>query len=430
MDVAGRRLLYRDTSGAVVAFDLVSFHERTVAPRGAFTALGADGALLAVERSGAVIESQPWGTRAWPDTLGAGVRDVFAAPGARLLAVRNRSGDTLLTVARDGGVSSAIALPAAADRTASREGDALALATDSGIVVIEVREQGAAWFVRLAGAPRAVVFSPSGHRLYVAQRGRDELTVIDRYQRVERSAIPLPGPAGAIRPDPWGRALLIRPSGEEGSGGETWVVGVAEQRVLGRFQSEWDTDLPTVSPSGVLLDREGDAVVSRDVRTLDSLGAVPDGSADYWFVGAWAPPRTAATARQQARQTDAGAARAAARPPAPTDPRPAATRPPDRTTVAPPPPAVTPPVAAAPANATAIWVQVSASASESASRGLTAELARSGHAARLVAPRSAGDTWRVLLGPYATRDAAEAAGRALGRPFFLVERAASETVRP
>lgn len=421
MDVPGRRLLYRDTADAVLAFDLVSFHERAVAPRGALAALSADGALLAVDGRGVVVESEPWGVRSWPDTLGAGIAEVFAAPGPRLLAVRRRGGDSLLTVGREGGISSAMPLPAAADRAASREGDALALATDSGVVVVEIRDAGPPWFVRLDGTPHAVAFSPSGHRLYVALRGRNELAVIDRYRRAARPGIQLPAPAGAIRCDPWGRAVLLRPDGAEGALAETWVVGLAPQRLVGRIASEWDTDLPTVSPNGVLLGREGDAVVARDVHTLDSLGAVEAGAADYWFVGEWAPPGATAGVRQQARVAGAAPSRPAdQRRPEPSPLREAQRAP------APGPARAPPPAASAPA----LWVQVSASQSENASRQLAAELARAGHPARLVTPRAAGDGWRVVLGPFATREAAEAAGRSLGRPFFIVERAPAETVSP
>ena len=419
MDIAGRRLLYRDTSGAVTAFDLVAFHERTIAPRGSLAALGADGALLAVDRRGVVVESEPWGSRQWPDTLGAGVRDVFAAPGARLLVLRAGRGDSLLSITRDGGVSYAVAVPAAAERAASRDGDAFALATDSGLVVIEDRELRAPWFVRLSGTPRAVTFSPSGHRIFVALRSRSELAVVDRYLHEERPAIPLPGPAGAIRPDPWGRALLVRPSGAERAGDETWVVGLARNRVIGRLATEWDIDLPTVSSTGVILAREGDAVVAYDVHTLDSLGGIADGAADYWFVGAWAPSGAAAAVRQQVRVAETAHGPRAE----PARPAPAAE----------PGPVPTPPPTAAPAageNALRLWVQVSASQSEPASRALVAELQAARHPVQLVPPRSEGDGWRVVVGPYATRDEAEAAGRALGRPFFIVERSLPAPTRP
>ena len=417
MDVAGRRLLFRDTAGAVAAFDLVALHEREVAPRGALAAMGSDGVLLAVDGRGAVLESHPWGSRAWPDTLGSGVHEVFAAPGPRLLVVRGSAVESLVVVSRDGGVAFAAATPPASDRTATRDGDAVAFATDSGVVVLEDRESRIPWFVRLSGTPRAVAFSPSGHRLYVALQTRGELAVVDRFAREEHGSIPLPGPAAALRGDPWGRVLFVRPADTALARAETWVVGVAAGRLLGRLATEWDTDLPTVSPGGVVLAREGDAVVARDVHSLDSLGAVPDGAADYWFVGAWAPSGAAAAIRQQAR-----VAEAASPPPGqPSAPAPAGAA------LAAADAKSTPP---ATAPALRIWVQVSVSQSEPASRDLAASLVAARHPAQVVPPRSEGDGWRVVVGPFATRDDAEAAGRSLGRPFFVVERDLPAPTRP
>jgi len=421
MDVPGRRLLFRDTSGAVVAFDLVAFRERPIAPQNALASLGADGALLTVDRRGAIAESQPWGSRPWPDTLGPGTRAIFAAPNARLLIVRTHGGDSLKGIARDGGAYFAAAVPQGAPAVASRDGDAVAFATEEGLVVVEDRDPRNPWAVKLAGSPRVLAFSPSGHRIYVGPRDRNELVVVDRFQRAKRGTISLPGAAGAIRMDPWGRALFVRPAGAEGSANVTWVVSLASQDVIGHLSGSWDTDLPTVSQTGVIVDREGDAVVARDVRSLDSLGAVSGGARDYWFVGAWAPSSAAAALRQQAAHAAEPAPAPAPRPSAPAAPR------------APAPayePKGLPPSPDTATTITRLWVQVSASQSEAASRALVAELVAAHHPAQLVPPRSVGDGWRVVLGPFATRDEAEAAGRVLGRPFFIVERTVPVAPRP
>src|SRR5205807_438463 len=67
-------------------------------------------------------------------------------------------------------------------------------------------------FVRLEDHPRALVFSPSGHRIYVARRTEPGLAVIDRYDRTEIDGVALPTPAATIRLDPLGRWLLARPT--------------------------------------------------------------------------------------------------------------------------------------------------------------------------------------------------------------------------
>lgn len=396
IDLAGRRLLYRDSAGAVASFDLVASREKTIAPPGALASLGSDGTLLAVDSSGAVTESQPWGTRPWSGTLGRGVREVFAAPGGRLIAVRHSRGDSLLVSSREAGVSLAEPVPEAVDRSASRDGDAVAFATDSGVAVLEDREPGRPWFVRVAGQPRTVVFSPSGHRLYVALRGKSELAVIDRFTRRERAAIALPGPAAALRFDPWGRVLLAR-SSAEAEGAETWVIGSARDEVVERLRTRWGSDLPTVSESGVLLSREGNAVVARDLRTLDSLGAVAGGARDLWFAGRWASAAPTAAARQEARTEDTTRRRVSA---APAGGAPAQ----------------------APAEQASLWVQVSVSRNETWARALAQELTKAGHTALVVEPHNPGDGWRVMAGPFRSRDAADSAGRALNRPYWVVDR--------
>jgi hypothetical protein len=385
VDGPGRRLIYRDRRGSVTSFDLVAYRERTVAPPAARAALASDGTLLAVDSDGEVIESQPWGTRPWSGSVGRGVREIFAGPGSRLLLLRQGGGDSLQAVSREAGLALSAPAPSASARAATREAGAVAFATDSGVVVIEDQEPEAPWFAPLAGRPAAVAFSPSGHVLYVTLAEKSELAVVDRFTHQSRPPIPLPAPGGALRPDPWGRAVLVESGSREAR--ETWVVSTARRQLAGRLGTRWASDLPAVSADGVLLAREGDAVVARDVRTLDSLGAVPRAGSDLWFVSQWAPSRAAAALRQEAR-AEAGGPRPAER-----------------------------------ASEGRLFVQLSVSQNEAWAQALANELNRQGHRAAVVPPAGAGDGWRVVLGPFETRDAADSAGRAVDRPYWIVERA-------
>ena len=49
------------------------------------------------------------------------------------------------------------------------------------------------------------------------------------------------------------------------------------------------------------------------------------------------------------------------------------------------------------------------------------DLTRAGLAARVLPPQHPDDGYRVVLGPYATREQAEATGRRLGRPFWIYQ---------
>ena len=428
VDVPGRRLLYRDSTGAIDAFDLVASLQKTVAAKGRFAALATDGTFLVIGPDGGVTESEPWGSQRWPGTVGGGVRAAFVGLGSRLIVIRR---DSIAVITPEAGIPLTAPVPDATALAASRDGDAIAFATDSGLVVVEDRDEWRPWFVRLAGTPAAVAFAPSGYRIYVALRNRSELAVVDRFQRKERSAIPLPGPAAELRMDPWGRVVLVTPPGHND---ETWVVGVTTSRVAGHLRTRWASDLPTVSEGGVLLVREGRAVVARDVRSLDSLSAIADGAGDLWFVGRWKPSSAIAAARQESHPVEGASAPAAPaelpRPAAPlaaAAPAPAAARHPT------PPPARVEPATGAPAAAersTAVWVQVAASTSERRAKDLAAELGRAGYPARVASPASATESWRVLVGPFANRGAADSVARGLGRPFWITGHGPSDAARP
>ena len=116
-------------------------------------------------------------------------------------------------------------------------------------MVIEDRDPRNPWSVKLRGSPDAVVFSPSGHRLYVALRNASALAVVDRFRRTELGRISLPGPARTVRVDPWGYALFVRPAAEGAERDITWVVSEANGHLLGHLRTDWDTDLPVGSVS-------------------------------------------------------------------------------------------------------------------------------------------------------------------------------------
>jgi cell division septation protein DedD len=311
-------------------------------------------------------------------------------------------------------------LPPADDRTASRDGDAIALATDSGLVVFEESDMEHPWFVHVAGKPRAVVFSPSGHRLYVALVEKSELAVVDRFTRRERAAIGLPGLAARLRPDPWGRVLLVR--GEADGDNATWVVSIAGSAVIGTLKGGWASDLPTVSENGVLLVREGGAVIARDLRSLDSLGAVATGARDLWFAGRWVP--SSATAALRAENRPQAPVAAAPVGPSRTEPKPFVPPGPGATPAQPPAAAVAP----APAPTGAFYAQLLATRSEEAARSLASQLA--GRKIVVVAPQpgTGDDNWRVMSGPFRSREAADSAGREIGIAYWIVDK--SREVRP
>ncbi len=273
-------------------------------------------------------------------------------------------------------------LPAGSDVAATRWGDLVAVAADSGVVLMDPLGRREAGFVPLADHPRALVFSPSGHRIYVARRTEPGLAAIDRYDREEIDGIALPLPAATIRLDPLGRWLLAKPA----AGDSVFVVDLPVKRLVGTLASAWRTDLPAVAPDGALLVRQGDDVVAYRPDSLAATGRVKGGGADLWMLTEWRPRGAYRGAFGDAGgQADQGAASDTAGPEGP------------------------------------MYVQVSTSQNEAWSSEMAQQLTRAGLAARVLQPKNPDDGYRVVLGPYPTRAQAEGIGRKLGRPFWIYQ---------
>jgi hypothetical protein len=264
------------------------------------------------------------------------------------------------------------------DVAASSWGDMLAVANDSGVVLLDPLARRDEALVRLPDHPRAVAFSPSGHRVYVARRSLPGLAVIDRFELEELDGVALPGPAATIRLDPLGRWLIARPA----AGDSAWIVDLPVKRLLGAVASSWQADLPVVAADGSVVVRQGKDVV---VYQADSAGALHEtgrragGADDLWLVTRWRPRWGLATA--------AGVA---------ADP-------------------------AVPGGGEVLYVQVSVSRNRAWSDEMAQQLTRAGLAARVLAPSRPEEGYRVVLGPYPTRAEAEAIGRKLGRPYWIYQ---------
>ena len=75
-----------------------------------------------------------------------------------------------------------------------------------------------------------------------------------------------------------------------------------------------------------------------------------------------------------------------------------------------------------------VYLQISSSQNPEWARELTDKLTAAGLPARVLQPGSSGDPYRVVLGPYPSREEAEVTGRSLGMPYFVIS--ASEPAAP
>jgi hypothetical protein len=197
--------------------------------------------------------------------------------------------------------------------------------------------------------------------------------------------ITLPGSAGALRADPFGRWLMVHPPGAD----SLWLVDLARNRYVAGFAADWAADLPTITNQQTLLVKIGPDVVAYDLGKKDfpEMGRVAGGARDVWLPLAWTPETGTATAL----------------PGAPADS--AAAEEPE----------------SGGSGGPRVYLQVSSSQNRTWSAELARQLEQQGLPARVLDPRPGEDGFRVVLGPYPTREAAESTGRRLGRPYFIYQ---------
>ncbi len=283
LDVESHLLFVTTATNDLLSLDLETGRVDTVATSVVVTVLGPDQTLFVVDAKRHVVTVARRARRTWPQPLSAVPREMFGAADQRLIAVV--PGDTahpstlrLIAVAADQPPAMRV-LPITGDVAATRWGDLVAVASDSGILLVDPLARREPAFVPLADHPRTVAFSPSGHRAYVTRRTGAGLAVVDRYERAEVDGVALPTPAATVRLDPFGRWLLARPS----IGDSVWIVDLPIKTMVGSVATSWDSDLPAIGPDGTLLVGQGNDVVAYRADTLvKETGRVAAANADLW----------------------------------------------------------------------------------------------------------------------------------------------------
>ncbi|HEU4763761.1 MAG TPA: SPOR domain-containing protein [Gemmatimonadales bacterium] len=375
-DLDGRLVYVLDTKDNVAALDLESGRQRPVLPNVAAAAVGPDGTLYAVAQDRTVTEVADRSPLVFPGKLSALPVRLFGGGDETVLALLGGKTPTLAVADRQQPPTEH-PVPAG-EATTTNWGNIVAIAADSAVVV--VTPASAHPYRTLEAGPhvRQVLFSPSGHRLYAARDGADELTVFDRFTWSKIDPVPLPGAPRAIRADPLGRFLLVRPA----TGDSVWVLDLSTNELLGTWGAPWSDDLPAIAGSRFLVLRQGQDVVTYDLASakLPETGRVPGGAADLWLILDWAP-RGEALAGASA---DTAAL-----------------------------------VAADTAAESRVFVQVSSSQNPAWADELARKLSRAGLPASVIKPEHPDEGYRVVLGPYPSREAAESTGKRLGQPYFI-----------
>ncbi len=369
-----------DSARTLVAIDLRARRAR-VLRKGVRTAvLGPDGTLFAVDTSGKVTEVRGRRPLTLTDALPASATSLVGTASGRLLVLPTpRRAD--LTVYEPEGPSETMAVPKGA-ATATLAGDLVAVAADSAVVLADPSGAKKPELIDVSGHARAVMFSPSGHRLYVG-RDDDDILAFDRYSARERDGIDVPGGAIDLRGDLYGLWLLARSR----KGDTLSVVDLTARSVVARTVTEWDDDLPLIAPPFLLLVRKGRDIVGLDLERdgLRTRGQVARAADDIWVPLAWAPPSAEEVVVAAATDTLG----------TPVDS--AATGPGQR-----------------------FFLQVSSSRNPAWARELAEKIAAAGINASVVDPANADDVYRVVVGPFGTREQADSASRSLGMPSFVI----------
>jgi hypothetical protein len=262
-------------------------------------------------------------------------------------------------------------------------GDLVAVGTDSGLVLYTTREADSLAFLPTDRPAHAVAFSPSGHRIYVATPD-PALLVVDRFGEELLRTIELPGPAGELRAARDGRWLLARPV----TGDSLWIVDLVAAEVLATTIGRWGGDLPLVAGDRLVLRRGEDVLVLALEAGLPRRGTVERGGGDHWALVNWTPSRPGET--QLAGTEDQGDTGAATDDEAGAD------------------------------GGAPVYLQVSSSRNPEWANDLVEQMRSAGLPASLLDPAADGEPYRVVLGPYPSREAADEAGRRLGRAYFII----------
>ncbi len=362
----------------LVAFDLQTGRPRTQLAGGVReVTMGPDGTLHTVDDSLRIIQFVHRNPVRINQRLSGRPRDLFGGRNSVLLSITGN----VMSLFRGEDAPVPVSLPPG-DAAATYWGDLIAVAADTAVVLIEVDLPEKPVSIRVGGHARAVLFSPSGHRFYVARR-EGSILVFNRFTREQVGEIQLPGPAAALRVDPYGRWLMVNPSSRD----SLWLVDLATDRFVGSFATVWAPDLPTITNQQSLLVKSGGDVISYNLtqKEFPERGRVRGGAEDFWIPLAWTPETGTASIAVDV----------------PADSTAAAT---DSTE--------------APAR---VYLQVSSSQNRDWSAELARQLEQQGLPASVLDPQGGDEGFRVVLGPYPSREAAEATGKRLGRPYFIYQ---------
>ncbi len=375
------------------------------------TANGSD--IYGITASGALARITPAGD--WSFDPPARATAIFPQSNGAVVIAGNENGKTGLWLIQptDEEVVQVASLPLVS-RIHAQVGDRIYFAVDTGLVGVRTRDLTPVKSVRLKSPVEAIVSTPSGDRMYVALKGNNELSVVDRYSESISESVVLPGPVTELRMDPLGQYILARP---EATADSVWVIGIGTDRVNGSVATDWRADLPAFAPGGSIAVARGNDVVLVDASTLATKSKITSGGQDFWYFLAWNGfrPRAAGLDRPVTFDGRDSVIRTDTAAPAHNDSVPSPPLRDARPSMLPTPPELTP-------AQRGYMVSFAAVLSGQKASETAAGIVVNGIKPRVVQSQTGSTTiFRVVLGPYATRDEADRVGRDSRRQYWVYE---------
>lgn len=384
-------------------------------------------ALYGVDARGTVVRVTPAGTWRWTPPRPAA--EVFPqSDGALVIAAPEGDSATLLwrIYPPDTMRVAEQRIVRQAEPVNVQAGDRVYYATSEGMTGVRGRDLTPVPAVELEHAIQRMVPTPSGDRIYLIADTAREIRVFDRYRERVTSSIELPGVASDLRMDPLGRYLLARMARSD----SIWIITVGTDELAGTLSSSWRADLPAVAPDGAIALLQRNDVVLADGPAGRGTRRIQGGGRDLWYFFHWNgfrpraagidDPVTFAGVVTDSMALLADSLRAygdSLLPGSGQLPIPGS----DTTRPTSPFPTPTPPPTQQP-QIRAFTVQFYALMVEERARELASQIQVDGQRARVVPSVQAGTpVYRVVLGPYPTREEAERVGSRAGHVFWVFE---------
>ncbi len=240
--------------------------------------------IYGINARGEIIRLNPNSTD-WKFKPSVPARAVFAQPNGDLIVSANKGAQTLVwrvhppdDIAEDSAV-----LPLAGRAVRTQLGDRIYFPIDSGLVGVKGKDLSPLGAVQLTSRVRALAPTPSGDRLYVATMADSAISIVDRYTGRLQSGLTLPEPPLDLRMDALGRYLLARFPTEDSA----WVIAIGTNKLLGAVPTRWESDLPAITPDGRVALLGAKDVILVDPQRLDVHSTIAGGAKDYWYFFAW-----------------------------------------------------------------------------------------------------------------------------------------------